>query len=265
VTHVDGRAWIDRLPARLARQAELLRRLLDAVEPDERFRALELQCSLGRGNADELSDLDAGLWIADAAWEDAAPDAIALLRGLDEVVDSFVDANPPGPWIVVHYASGIEIDAVARRASQAKGRVPDSVVLLDRDELLAAPHEPPSYRADEARLEEWRFLAWFDLGNIAKYLDRRALWEALWRLENVRMNVARLHAARLGVPYPEFGVTSIFDVDGADVPAGFGDTYAQPDLDDVRRAALACARLLDEFDPPPLAAWVRERLRGADR
>jgi hypothetical protein len=126
---VDGRAWIDELPASVAPRARVLRRLLDAVEADERFRALELQCSLARGNADELSDLD-----------------------------------------------------------------------------------------------------------------------------------LRLHAACLGAPYPEFGVTSILDVHGADVPSGLAGTYARADADDVRRAALALARLLEDYDPPPLAAWARERL-----
>lgn len=264
LSRIDGRAWIERLPSTLSVQAELLRALLDAVERDGRLRALELQCSLARGNADPLSDLDVGIWIADDAWDGAADAVVALLRGLGDAVDTFVQSDPPGPWVVVHYATGVEIDASALRASEAKGRAPDAVVLLDRDGLLAAPYEPRSYRADAARLSEWSFLAWFDLGNIAKYLDRGALWEALWRLENVRTNVARLHAARLGVPYPEFGVTSVFDVDGADVPEGFGETYARPDIADVRRAALACVRLLDAFDPPPLAPWVRGRLRGAD-
>lgn len=65
---VDGRDLIDALPAALAPQARLLRRLLDAVEPDERFRALELYGSLARGNADADSDVDVRLWVADERW-----------------------------------------------------------------------------------------------------------------------------------------------------------------------------------------------------
>lgn len=50
-------AWIESLPAELAPHAGLLARLLDALERDERYRALELQCSVARGTADALSDL----------------------------------------------------------------------------------------------------------------------------------------------------------------------------------------------------------------
>jgi predicted nucleotidyltransferase len=257
---VDGRAWIDSLPSRLEPQRNLLRALVDAVDRDPRFRALALGCSIARGNADELSDIDVGLWTTDEAWPEAAETTRDLLESLGDVLDALVQPDPPGPWIVVHYTSGIDIDASVRRASDAKGRVPELIVLLDRDGLLARPYEPPSLRADPERIREWRFLAWWELGNVAKYLDRGALWEALRWLEDVRRTIARLHASQLGVPYPEYGVTSIFDVAGADVPAGFGKTYARTDLDDVRRAARACMQLLEPYDPPPLAAWVRERL-----
>jgi hypothetical protein len=133
---VDGRAWIDSLPSRLEPQRNLLRALADAVDRDPRFRALALGCSIAR-NADELSDIDVGLWTTDEAW----PEAAETTRDL-------------------------------RRASDAKGRVPELIVLLDRDGLLATPYEPPSLRADPERIREWRFLAWWELGNVATYLDR---------------------------------------------------------------------------------------------
>jgi hypothetical protein len=55
---VEGREWIEALPASLERQAALLSRLLDLAEADRRFRAFEIQCSIARGAGDELSDLD---------------------------------------------------------------------------------------------------------------------------------------------------------------------------------------------------------------
>ena len=115
----------------------------------------------------------------DEAWPEAAETTRDLLESLGDVLDALVQPDPPGPWIVVHYTSGIDIDASVRRASDAKGRVPELIVLLDRDGLLATPYEPPSLRADPERIREWRFLAWWELGNVAKYLDRSALWEAL--------------------------------------------------------------------------------------
>lgn len=58
--YLDGRAWIDLLPQRVAPQAALLMRLLEAVEADQRVRALEIKGSMARGTADEYSDLDTG-------------------------------------------------------------------------------------------------------------------------------------------------------------------------------------------------------------
>jgi hypothetical protein len=66
---VEGRDRVEALG--LASQRELLLSLLDAVEGDARFRALEVGCSLGRGNADQFSDVDVGLWIDDAWWDAA--------------------------------------------------------------------------------------------------------------------------------------------------------------------------------------------------
>jgi len=54
-----------RLPDRLARHRSLLLHLLEEVEADARWRFLELSCSLARGNADELSDVDVGLGAAE--------------------------------------------------------------------------------------------------------------------------------------------------------------------------------------------------------
>jgi hypothetical protein len=62
---VEGREWIEALPASLERQAALPSRLLDLAEADRRFRAFEIQCSIARGARDELSDLDVGYLLAD--------------------------------------------------------------------------------------------------------------------------------------------------------------------------------------------------------
>jgi hypothetical protein len=256
---VDGRAWIDGLSPELARQAAILRGLLDAVERDERFRAFAVGCSIGRGNADALSDVDVGLWIADDDWNDALAGLEPLLNGLGPVLDVFATDRPWGRWFFVEYDDGAQLDFAAQRASTAKGHLPDTVALLDRDGLLAPRYEPPSYRADADALREWNFDAWFALANLDKYLRRGSLWEARASLEEARRSLLSLHAAAHGVPSPVFGLSSILDSD-VPLPHGLEQTLAGLDAAEIRSAALALADLLDEHDPPPLAERVRARL-----
>ncbi|MGH3071998.1 MAG: aminoglycoside 6-adenylyltransferase [Gaiellaceae bacterium] len=257
---MEGRTWILALPTTLATQRGLLLRLLDAAEADSRFRALELQCSLARGAADELSDADAGLWAADDAWNEAVAAVPALLRTLGEIVDVLEQPQQERPYFFVQYDDGSQLDLVVLPASRCQGRAPQAVVLLDRDRLLREPWEPRSLRAGPAELREWAFLAWLALANLTKYLRRGSLWEARAQLEEARAHLLRLHAARLGIAYPGFGLTSVLDAE-APLPAGLETTVAGLDADGLQRAAGALADLLDEHGPPPLAGFVRARLR----
>ncbi len=257
---MEGRAWIAQLPAALARQAGLLERLLEAVEADERFRAFELQCSVARGAGDELSDLDAGLWAADETSQEAVGAVPELIRGVGETVDVLEQPEAERPYFFAQYADGTQLDLVVQPASRARGRVPNAIVLLDRDGLLAELWEPRSLHAGDEDLREWSFLAWLALSNLAKYLDRGSLWEARSQLEEARGHLLKLHAAHEGVAYPGFGLTSILDDPGTQLPPGLETTVATLDADALREAAQALARLLDRYGPPPLAAAVRTRL-----
>jgi hypothetical protein len=238
-----GRAWIDGLPPELERQQRLLRALLDAVERDERFRALEVGCSLARGNAVALSDVDAGIWIADDAWDDGVAAVEPLLRGFAAAVDAIVLDHDWGRWLFFVYEDGAQLDVAARRVSTAKGLPPSSVALLDRDGVLAEPYVPASYAADERALHEWSSTARFSLLNVEKYLRRGSLWEARASLEEARDHLLRLHAAEHGVPYPTFGLTSIIDTD-VPLPEGLERTVAGVDAGELRAAADALAGLL---------------------
>jgi hypothetical protein len=237
----------------LAPQRELLLSLFDAVEADTRFRALEVGCSLGRGNADELSDVDVGLWIDDERWDDALDDLEPLLRRLAATVDAVGFDAPWGRWFFAQYADGRQLDVAAQRASTAQGRPPDAIVLFDRDGIL----EARAAKKVVDRRAEWAFLAWFELGNIPKYIARGSRWEALSALEQARSEFLRLHAANIGAANPEFGVTSIFDTPDGDVPPRLAQTYPRPDVDGIHEAARVLAELLtDAWERPPLAEWV---------
>jgi hypothetical protein len=257
---VEGRAWIAQLPAALARQAGLLERLLDAVEADERFRAFELQCSVARGAGDELSDLDAGLWVADEVSQVAVAAVPRLIRSVGEIVDVLEQPAAARPYFFAQYADGTQLDLVVQPASRARGRVPNAIVLLDRNGLLSEPREPRSLHAGDEDLREWSFLAWLALSNLAKYLERGSLWEAWSQLEEARGHLLKLHAAHEGVAYPGFGLTSILDEPAAQLPSGLETTIATLDATTLREAARALAGLLDRYGSPPLAAAVRTRL-----
>jgi len=252
---VQGRVWVEALE--LAPQRELLLSLLDAVEADTRFRALEVGCSLGRGNADELSDVDVGLWIADDSWDAALSDLEPLLHRLADTVDAVGFDAPWGRWFFAQYTDGRQLDVAAQRASTALWRPSDSVVVFDRDGIL----EARAARKQADRRGEWAFLAWFELGNVPKYIARGSVWEAIGALEQARSEFLRLHAANLGAAHPEYGVTSIFDAPAGDVPPRLAETYASPDVDEIREAARALAGLLtDAWERPPLAEWVEPKL-----
>jgi Streptomycin adenylyltransferase len=260
---VEGRAWIEALPPELARQRGLLLRLLEAVEPDERIRAYELQCSVARGVGDELSDLDAGLWVADEQLTETIASLPGLLRTLGEPIDLLEQPEADNPYFFVQYADGTQLDLLVLRASTAKGRVPTAVVLLDRDGLLSEPWEPRTLRATPADRRGWAFLAWLALLNLDKYLRRGSLWEARAQLEEARTQLLRLHAERLGIPYPEFGLTSLLDEPEPTLPDGLEATVAGLDARELRGAALALAAQLESYDPPPLARYARTRLAEA--
>jgi hypothetical protein len=252
---VEGRDWVEALEQ--APQRELLLSLLDAVEADTRFRALEVGCSLARGNADELSDVDVGLWIDDEWWDAALDDLEPLLRRLARTVDAVGFDAPWGRWFFAQYADGRQLDVAAQRASTAQLRPPESIVLFDRDGILEAraPRKPVDRRA------EWAFLAWFELGNVPKYIARGSVWEALGALEQARSEFLRLYAAIIGGSDPQYGVTSIFDAPGGDVPPRLAETYPRPDVDEIREAARVLVGLLtDAWERPPLAQWVETAL-----
>lgn len=247
--------WIEALPDSLAQHAAVLRRMLPLIQADQRIRAFEIKGSLARGNADEYSDIDARAWIGDSEYDDVLADLPALVRAVSETIDILFE-TPGSSYLFVQYADGVQLELRAFRASERDARVAGTVVLLDRDALL--DDVPESGQPWDADL--WTGWAWMRLYDVDKLLRRGSLWEALNRLEEARARLLRHHAATLGVPEPELGITSIVDA-GAELPARLEETVASLDAEDLRRAALACAEVLCAYDPRPFGTYVIERLR----
>lgn len=254
----EAREWIRRLPQVVAPQAAALMRLLEAAEADPRVRALEIKGSVARGAADEHSDLDTRVWIADDDFDAALADLPALARSVGTPLDILFE-RPGSPFLFVQYDDGVQLELLARRASEAKGRAAGVVVLLDRDGLLQHPYEPaPSWE-----LDKWSGWAWMALFDLDKYLRRGSLWEALITLEQARSLLLRHHAAETGVPDPQFALTSILDFGGS-LPERLEETVARLDAADLRRAGYVCAELLAAYEQRPFADYVLSRLAGRD-
>jgi hypothetical protein len=69
---------IGRLSARLPRHERVLALLTAAVEDDDRYRWLELGCSLGSGGGDERSDANAGVGYVGVGSDELAGVALTL-------------------------------------------------------------------------------------------------------------------------------------------------------------------------------------------
>jgi len=276
---MDGRTWIAKLPDELEKQRDLLLGLLDAINGDPRWRWLELGCSVADGRGDSLSDLDLGLGISEDAWPGALDDLAALLARLSEPVDILRHrlsnvGDLAHERIFVEYANGAQLDLVALPAQLPKGSPPENVILYDPDALRAERWPATVLQANAAAVREWTFLGWVALADLAKYLRRGSLWEALERLEQARTQMWRLWAVARGIRYPLYGLTSVLDHPEIGLPPRIEETVAALDAIDLQRAALACATLLAETGtsaartvdgdvPAAMAHFVRRQLEEA--
>jgi hypothetical protein len=276
-----GRAWLARMPGRVAAQRALLEHLLDAAEAEAAFRWLELGGSLARDAGDELSDIDAGLGIADSGWPAAVTLAEQTIRRAGPAADAFRQPFPgqdgqSGWHLFTLYESGLQLSLVVLPSSWRLGLPPQAVALYDADGQLSRPWTPDAAQARPQTAREWACLGWLALGDLAKYLDRGSAWEAHARLEEARAQIWKLWALAISATYPAFGLTSVLDTPDFTMPDGIGATATGLEPGALLDAAMAAADLLAQvtrqarrsvpFDPPAgLQAWARSRLASVRR
>jgi hypothetical protein len=246
---MTGRAWIGRLPAELSGQKQIMRRLLDICEADARIRWLAIGCSLGRGNADRLSDLDMALGVRDEDFDAVIGGVRSAVDGLADLVESYHHLLPgvsgPHERIFAQYADRCQLDLVVFPASTDIGRGPSIVVLYDPDDTIVVTGERPDPTPSPVR--EWAFRAWCVLADLGKYLRRGSAWEALECLQEARTNFWRLLAVAHAVPDPQYGIVSILDFAPALVPAEMAGAVPDFDLGRVLAAAQVVAGHLSEI------------------
>jgi hypothetical protein len=271
----SGEEWVDRLPAELAAQKALLSGLLEWCRCTPLARFFMVGCSLARGNADWMSDVDVGIGVDD----DALDQAVALLKDemahLGPLVECFdhriAGVASPHRRIFAQYADRSQVDLVVQPASQA--RFSPGTVLYD-PEGRAGPVTAGGFQAGPEDVARWAALAWAALADVGKYGRRGSAWEAHGRVEEARAHFWRLLAVAEGVAEPEYGITSLLDAQPRPrLPGQVAATVAGPDLQEVIAAATALGRLLEEVQgrlraqgdyvfPSALAAFVLSDLEA---
>jgi hypothetical protein len=247
----QGRAWIDGLPDELAGQRAIMHRLLAVSEADPDVCWLAIGCSVARGAGDRMSDLDMGIGVREEAFAAARDRIRTAADGLGDLVESYhhqlPGVPPPHERVFAQYADGCQLDLVILPAVLPGGPLPRTVMLYDRNGKSAEAVAGVAAKApgpEAGQLREWAFGGWCALADLAKYVRRGSVWEALDRLHEARTQLWRLHAAASGIADPQFGLTSVLDFGPDDIPAGIGETVARLSLPSLLAAARQTARLL---------------------
>jgi hypothetical protein len=255
-----GRAWLATLPGELAAQRRVMVGLVDRCEAWPLVRSLLVGCSLGRGAADALSDIDAALGV-DAERGQAGADRVAAAEAM--VVAALPDLGPlidvlrhrtgtADQWarrIFAQFADGTQLDLTVIAQADIdirlrRGGAPDFIPLYQ----ASAPPDSQAPRAAYAvtgdQVREWAFLGWCALIDADKYLRRGSLWEAHNQLHQARHHIWALWAAAHGALYPWHGLSQVLDHDPDNLPPGVESTVAGLDTADLYRAARASTEVL---------------------
>ena len=275
----DPQRWLRSLPATLTAQRTVIEKLLEHVRVDDRLRLFVVGCSIGRGAADSLSDVDALIGVRDRAFDEVTRVSAEIAHAGGRVLDLFQQimpaASPEGSryqHTYAHYADGVELDLVLAIARETLPPRPDWIVLYDPDDTVRG--EPTRKVASPEDVRAWGFNCLVRLHACAKYLTRGSLWEAQLMLERARADYWCVWATSKEVAEPLYGLTAVLDDSRKPMPEGIGRTVAQLDRTALARAALALVdSLLDAWPradamvgasglgaSTPLAGHVRDKL-----
>ena len=227
----------------LGAQRQLLQRLLDWSEHDDDVRWLTVGCSLERGNADWMSDVDVAIGVREEHFEEALDRVRHLVPNLGDLVASY-DYLLPFDFSLrrffAQYRDRSQVDLTVGFAPAVN--LPNVVALYDPDGAVhIVGDEALAPKADEVRV--WACQAWEALANVGKYVRRSSFWEAVGQLHEARGNVFRLWALAEGVPQARYGLTSLIDA-GAGMPPGIDKSIAGTRVGKVLCAARNLADIL---------------------
>ena len=217
-----GRAWLAALPDELAAQRRVMAGLADRCEAWPLAMSLLVGCSLGRGAADALSDIDAAL-------------------GVDAALDLAVVAEAE---IETRLRAGGAPDFVPLYQAPVPPGCREPGVQMRPGGSASVSGPPAAYAVTGEQVREWAFHGWCALIDADKYLRRGSLWEAHSRLHEARHYIWALWAAAHGALYPWHGLSQVLDHDPGNLPPDIESTVAGLDPPGLRRAARASAKVL---------------------
>ena len=232
----DAERWLRSLPKELAPHREVMLALMREAERDPAIRVLVVGCSLGRGAADELSDVDAMYAVVDTAWRDAVSESAGVVRRVGDVIDMHQQIIEPANRELNPY------DLVVAVARDRQAPRPDWIVLYDPDERIVGEAKATTATAEQVR--RWMHVALVHLSACAKYLTRGSLWEANAQLDAARAELWRLWAVAERIADPQYGLTAVLDAPDAPMPENIEATVAGLDRRALRSAAMSCAEIL---------------------
>jgi len=255
----SDRAWLSSLSSELKRQREAITALLDLCEASPLVSSLSVGCSIGRGAADALSDVDAAIGVRATRGSAGAREireveeaVIALLPRIGTVIDVLRWESVGGDLLIrrafVQFADRLQLDlaVVAEEQVRRGDAAPDFVAIYWSGSRPTTTHGPSAYEVSSEQVEEWSFLGWRALLDADKYLRRGSLWEAHHRVHEARDLIWKLWAAARNAAYPWHGLSQVLDHEPDVLPAGIEATVAGLDAAVLRRAAVACADVLEE-------------------
>jgi predicted nucleotidyltransferase len=242
--------------------------------------SLSVGCSLGRGAADELSDIDAAIGVATrpgAAGVDQVREVEqALVDHLSDenLIDVLRGESLTGDLYIrrafAQLRDGVQLDlAVVAEAGVRRGNAaPDFVCLYRVSDPVEQVTMPSAFDVSADDVRVWTFLGWRSLLDADKYLRRGSPWEAHNRLHEARHHIWALWATVLRTTYPQHGLSQILDQDPPTLPHGIEATVSHLDLNELRAAVQAAAAVLDQVStaaaqrcaatlPTQFAAYVR--------
>jgi len=173
------------LQKRIAERDALQQRIIQQLEADPRVVAAWLYGSLGRQEADGLSDLDVRLVVADAECEAMLAERCTYIARIGvPVLIQDVPQNGPagGAFLLVHYTGSVgPVFVDWTWQPQASARLPPDVHLLfDRVGLLPETPAPrPTGLALADALTEKSIFVWMMVQMAAKKIARQQPWAAI--------------------------------------------------------------------------------------
>jgi hypothetical protein len=254
----SDRAWLSQLASELKRQRQAITALLDLSEASALVSSLSVGCSIGRGAADALSDVDAAIGVhasPGAAGADSLraveESVIELLPDLGTVVDMLRSDSSSGDFLIrrlfVQLTNRLQLDlAVVAEDEVRRGEAaPDFVAVYWSGARPTGTRGLAAHEVSAEQVREWSFLGWRALLDADKYLRRGSPWEAHSRLHEARDRIWMLWAAAHHAAYPWHGLSQVLDHDPRLLPPGIEATVAGLELAALRRAVVASVDVLD--------------------